>query len=173
MFENKVIFIIFSYLLFFPLIFPQVMAEKQVKKTKRRRLDLNDVYEVERIVDHAPIENSRNKYLYFIKWKGWHQSHNTWEPLDNLNCDNKLNEYLSKLIVAPSDEKKIEEIKMSMMTLEEGYIKNLLSENKIDGKIQVKIFLLIYFSTSVFESAGSSQVFCMSQDKLAFAKSVA
>nr|XP_018905317.1 PREDICTED: histone-lysine N-methyltransferase SUV39H2 [Bemisia tabaci] len=133
------------------------MAEKQVKKTKRRRLDLNDVYEVERIVDHAPIENSRNKYLYFIKWKGWHQSHNTWEPLDNLNCDNKLNEYLSKLIVAPSDEKKIEEIKMSMMTLEEGYIKNLLSENKIDGKIQIPevnrslIKTILYFLASMPE----------------------
>ena len=123
-------------------------AEQNKKsKSKRSRLDFNDVYEVEKIVDHSPLENAANKYLYFIKWKGWHQCHNTWEPLENLNCDNKLHEYLSQLVAATKeenhDEKKINEIKMSMMNLEEGYVELLLSKNKIDGKIKVNIFACI------------------------------
>lgn len=53
-----------------------------------------DVYEVEKIVNHR---RRGNKTQYFIKWKGYPSSENTWEDEDNLNCDELLQEYLEKV----------------------------------------------------------------------------
>ena len=41
-----------------------------------------ELYEVESIRDKK-IENG--KTLYFIKWAGWPEETNTWEPIENLN----------------------------------------------------------------------------------------
>jgi hypothetical protein len=47
----------------------------------------SDRYEVERIID-------RQKGLYFVKWKGYPDSENTWEPLENLdNCDELIERF--------------------------------------------------------------------------------
>jgi hypothetical protein len=45
-----------------------------------------DEYIVERIVGKKFIDMDNGKTLhYHIKWKGWANAHNTWEPLENLN----------------------------------------------------------------------------------------
>ena len=31
--------------------------------------------------------------LYFVKWKGYPESQNTWEPLEHLECHEKLKEF--------------------------------------------------------------------------------
>jgi hypothetical protein len=44
-------------------------------------IDGEEEYEVERVVNHR--HHGRNRMLqYFIKWKGYPESDNTWEPAD-------------------------------------------------------------------------------------------
>ena len=47
-------------------------------------------YEVEKILGKR-IENG--SLQYFIKWKGYDESWNTWEPDDNLECPDRVAEY--------------------------------------------------------------------------------
>lgn len=50
-----------------------------------------DEYEVERIVD---IRSSHGKRQYLIKWKGYKDSDNTWEPIENLtHCQDMIKEF--------------------------------------------------------------------------------
>ncbi|KAG9489940.1 hypothetical protein GDO78_005710 [Eleutherodactylus coqui] len=57
------------------------------------RKNLNN-YEVEYICDHK-IEKGREYFL--VKWKGWPESHNTWEPKQNLKCSFLLKQFYSDL----------------------------------------------------------------------------
>jgi hypothetical protein len=51
----------------------------------------NETYDVEKILDRK-IEN--RKKLYLIKWQGYPESSNTWEPLKNLqNIKNMVKEF--------------------------------------------------------------------------------
>ncbi len=51
-----------------------------------------DVYEVEEILDRRQAtKDSQSEYL--IKWKGYNELDNTWEPLRNLNCSDLLRQY--------------------------------------------------------------------------------
>ncbi len=44
-------------------------------------------YVVERIVD----KRTRNgRVEYFLKWKGYHDSENTWEPKEHVDCPELL-----------------------------------------------------------------------------------
>ena len=56
--------------------------------------DDSDVYEVEEILRHKVVGK---KKMYFIKWKGYPHSENTWEEEKNLSCPQKLIEYQKKL----------------------------------------------------------------------------
>lgn len=31
--------------------------------------------------------------FFLVKWKGWSHVHNTWEPRDNLDCDDLIEEF--------------------------------------------------------------------------------
>lgn len=53
--------------------------------------------------------------LYFVKWLGWDDSQNTWEPLSNLTtCDEKLRQFYTKRVAdreaAPSAKKRYFEV---------------------------------------------------------------
>jgi hypothetical protein len=49
-------------------------------------------YEVEKILDHSGTQPRKRWFL--IKWKGYKEEHNTWEPEKNLtHCDRVLREY--------------------------------------------------------------------------------
>lgn len=50
-------------------------------------------YEVERIVDKRKY---KGKVEYLIKWKGYSNEENTWEPIANLQCQELINEYNAK-----------------------------------------------------------------------------
>ncbi|KAJ8651291.1 hypothetical protein O0I10_013223 [Lichtheimia ornata] len=50
----------------------------------------DEVYEVERILDH---KGRPGHYQYLIKWKGYSEAQNTWEPQDNLNAERILSQY--------------------------------------------------------------------------------
>lgn len=35
----------------------------------------------------------KGKDFYLIKWKGWSNAYNSWEPKDNLSCEDLLSEF--------------------------------------------------------------------------------
>jgi hypothetical protein len=47
-----------------------------------------DVYEVEKILDTRTTPNGQQEYL--IKWKGYSDTDNSWEPTENLRCPGEL-----------------------------------------------------------------------------------
>jgi len=57
--------------------------------------DGEEEYEVEKIVDKRM---SKGKPEYYVKWKNWPDSDNTWEPIANLESSKDLiDEYEEKL----------------------------------------------------------------------------
>ena len=53
-------------------------------------LEYKNKYKVKEILDYMKI-NSQSNYL--IKWKEYNESENTWEPMKNLNCQQKIEEF--------------------------------------------------------------------------------
>ncbi|KAK8860305.1 Chromobox protein 5 [Tritrichomonas musculus] len=60
-------------------------------------------YIVEKICDH---QIRKNKMYYLIKWKGYSESENTWEPENYLNCKELLNEYKAEHMFIYQDTQK-------------------------------------------------------------------
>jgi hypothetical protein len=55
-----------------------------------------ETYEVESIVDYRKQKVYflyEGSDYYLIKWKGYASKHNTWEGLENLNCDQMIRQY--------------------------------------------------------------------------------
>ena len=51
-------------------------------------VDGNEYYQVEAVLDHRIRGRGRNKHVqYLVKWKGYPESDNSWEPADNLTSD--------------------------------------------------------------------------------------
>ena len=48
---------------------------------------------IEKIIKHTGNPKELSKMLFLIKWKGYDESENTWEPLKNLRNNIKLIEY--------------------------------------------------------------------------------
>ncbi len=49
-------------------------------------------YEVEHLVNHRRHRKSRT-LQYFVKWKGYPESDNTWEPVQNIHAPDLLKKY--------------------------------------------------------------------------------
>ncbi|XP_045868135.1 histone-lysine N-methyltransferase SUV39H2 isoform X6 [Meles meles] len=79
---------------------------KSIGITKR---NLNN-YEVEYLCDYKVVKDME---YYLVKWKGWPDSTNTWEPLQNLKCplllqqfSNDKHNYLSQVITSEEAERR-------------------------------------------------------------------
>lgn len=59
----------------------------------------DEAYEVEKIVNKRVVGN-RTEYL--VKWQGWSEKDNTWEPLKNLNCAKLIEDFNKGASVLPS-----------------------------------------------------------------------
>lgn len=60
-----------------------------------------ETYVVEAVVGKRVTENG--KLEYEIKWEGYHEDQNTWEPLVNLDCPDKISEYEAKISKVQED----------------------------------------------------------------------
>ena len=54
--------------------------------------DDGEEFEVEKILEKK-IEKKTKNVLYLNKWKGYEDADNTWEPEENLDCTNLIEEF--------------------------------------------------------------------------------
>ena len=52
------------------------------------------MYKVEKVLKVQKL--AKGHLEWYIKWKDWEDIYNTWEPLKNLNCPVKLQEFYNQ-----------------------------------------------------------------------------
>jgi hypothetical protein len=60
---------------------PVMNENKDIRALPELVNDAAEEYEAEEILDKRKI---RNKLYYLVKWKGYHNDSNTWEPIEHL-----------------------------------------------------------------------------------------
>lgn len=70
----------------------------QQKMSSRKRK--SEVYVVERVVDKRVTDDGKIEYL--LKWQGYSESENTWEPVEHLNCKKLIEKFEQSLKPRPN-----------------------------------------------------------------------
>ncbi|XP_007902577.1 chromobox protein homolog 1b [Callorhinchus milii] len=82
------------------------MGKKQTKKKMEEVLDEEEEeYVVEKVLDRRIV---KGKVEYLLKWKGFLDDDNTWEPEENLDCPDLIAEFLQSQKIAHDGADKIE-----------------------------------------------------------------
>ena len=67
------------------------MPKSRSKKRKQRDFEEpEEVYSVEKIVKKRIVEG---KVQYLLKWMNYSESENTWEPVENLDCPDLIEQF--------------------------------------------------------------------------------
>ncbi|CAF0994981.1 unnamed protein product [Adineta steineri] len=74
------------------------MSNSGIDKQHIIRADEGEEYIVDRIVSHR-FRNGRKEYL--LAWKGYPEEENTWEPHQNLDCPDLIDEYENRILQKP------------------------------------------------------------------------
>jgi hypothetical protein len=75
------------------------MNALSVRKKARKRKTLEKEYVVEKIVNKRQVQGRENDYEYEVKWQGYEDEDNTWEPLEHLsNSIDLVVQYESSLL---------------------------------------------------------------------------
>lgn len=92
----------------------------------------NDVYKAERILD---TKNVKGKRHFLIKWDGWDENHNTWEPEKNI-IDKRLIEIFIEEKNKSSNKKLTEKRKSDRTSKEESQSNNFKLKNEENEKLK-------------------------------------
>lgn len=63
------------------------------RKVREEETEEEEVFSVEKIVSKRVVGG---KTQYYLKWKGYDSDENTWEPEENLDCQDLLKEFNKK-----------------------------------------------------------------------------
>jgi len=80
-------------------LLPRNYAIDQLKPLSHAPVPTDQAYEVEAVLNH---KTSRGKIFYFIKWKNYDDSHNSWEPEDNFLAQKCIAAYWNRRNGKPS-----------------------------------------------------------------------
>ena len=86
--------------------------------------------------------------LYLVKWKGWSNQHNTWEPKDHLNCPELIEEFHGK---SRSKKRKYEAVESYE---KHQQISEILNQIMVENDIKLtpaKLYSLTALSSATWE----------------------
>lgn len=97
-------------------------------KTEEDEEEEEEEYVVEKILKHRTTKKGTTEY--FLKWKGFPDEENTWEPAENLNCPDLIEAYREQ---AEKSEKK-----KASKTVSKAHNENDTKVNGIDNEEKKK-----------------------------------
>lgn len=127
--------------------------QKVTSKKRRTQKQEPEEYIIEKILDFK-FESGKEKF--YIKWRGWDDSENTWEPIENLhNCPEILKEFLINEEVKHCHqmEKLKEEISFDNLLREDNLVSRLdefeeLDLPKLKEDLILKLLCMIHLKES-------------------------
>ena len=78
------------------------------KNRKRKAREVGETQQEEEVFSVEKIVSKRvvgGKTQYLLKWKGYDSDENTWEPEENLDCEDLLEEFNRKTTAAATKDK--------------------------------------------------------------------